>query len=360
VARDDGHVEAANRTIAEMLDTPVERLAGSHVDHLLSPPSRIFYQSHFFPILKLQGRVTEVYLSLVAGSGEAVPVLLNATRRDTADGPRNDWAVVAIRTRDQYENEILKARKVAEAASKAKDDFLSFVSHELRSPLSAIMGWATILGRDGLDAGRLVRGLQAIERNAKLQLKLVDDILDHARLAGGKARIELAPIDARQPLETVLQGLEPTAHAKGVEIASEVGPGSMRIAGDSERLQQVFWNLLNNAVKFTPKGGRVSVAMVRTNGWLEVTVADTGKGITPEFLPYVFESFRQEEGRVVRTEGGLGLGMSITRQLVELHGGSISAESGGPGKGATFRVCLPALTASAAHRGSAGARDGGS
>jgi PAS domain S-box-containing protein len=343
VARDDGYVEHANRTLADMLGTSVERLVGRHLDNLLTTPSRIFYQSHFFPILKLQGRVSEVYVSMVAADGSEVPVLLNASRRETTDGPRSDWAVAGMRTRNEYENEILKARKVAEAASRAKDDFLSFLSHELRSPLSAIMGWASILARDDVDTVKHKRGIEAIERNAKLQLKLVDDLLDQARLSAGKMRIELADVDARQVLEPVLEGLEPTAQAKGVAIDRDVVQGSLPVRADAERLQQAFWNVLNNAVKFTPKGGRVAVTIRRANGWLEMVVADTGKGIAEEFLPFVFESFRQEEGRVVREEGGLGLGMAITRKLLELHGGTISAASEGPGKGSTFTLRLPAL-----------------
>jgi PAS domain S-box-containing protein len=348
VAQDDGRVEAANRTLSEMLGKPVDAIVGHHVDGLLTNPSRIFYQTHFFPILKLQAQVSEVYVSLQDANGQEVPVLLNARRRQTADGPRNDWAVVVIRTRNEYENEILKARKAAEEAARVKDAFLSFVSHELRSPLSAIMGWSMILGRGSQDPEKLKRGLEVIERNVKLQAKLVDDILDHARLASGKLRIEMTQLDVRAILESVLSGLEPTAAAKGVSIHRDLGTLSARVAADSERLQQVFWNILNNAVKFTGHGGRVNVAMRRSNGWLEVVVTDTGKGIAADFLPYVFESFRQEEGRAVRTEGGLGLGMSITRQLVELHGGSISASSPGPNQGATFLVRLPAVASNAA------------
>ena len=321
-----------------------DAVIGHHVDGLLSTPSRIFYQSHFFPILKLQGRVNEVYVTLLTLKGEEVPVLLNANRRETPDGPRSDWAVVAMRTRNEYENEILKARKLAEAASAAKDAFLSFVSHELRSPLSAILNWANLLAREDPDKVKLKRGLDAIDRNARLQLKLVDDMLDHARMAAGKLKVELVPIDARPILESVMESLQPTAAAKGVTLHSLIDSSSTRLAGDAERLQQVFWNVLNNAVKFTPRDGRVSVVMRRLDGWHEVEVTDTGKGIAPEFLPHVFDSFRQEEGRVVRGEGGLGLGMSITRQLVELHGGSISAASAGPGCGSTFRIRLPAST----------------
>ena len=345
VALDDGHVEAANRTLAAILDTTVEALVGGHLDNLLTAPSRIFYQSHFFPILKLQGQIDEVYVSMVAKGGAEVPVLLNARRRETPDGPRSDWAVVPMRTRSEYENEILKARKMAEEASAAKDRFLSFVSHELRSPLSAISGWAMILGRDDVDAEKRKRGMEAIERNVKLQVKLVNDLLDHARLATGKVHVELAHLDAGHVLEAVLDGVEPTAQAKKVTVVREIASSTLRVAADSERLQQVYWNLINNAVKFTPSGGRVTVALRRTNGFVELVVSDTGKGIAPDFLPYVFEPFRQEEGRVARAEGGLGLGMSITRQIVELHGGSVFATSPGIGEGSTFTVRLPALAA---------------
>lgn len=348
VARDDGLVEQANITLAELVGRPRHGVVGHHLDGLLSAPSRIFYQSHFFPILKLQGRVNEVYVALATAKGEEVPVLLNATRRETPDGPRSDWAVVPIRTRNDYENEILKARKAAESASAAKDAFLSFVSHELRSPLSAILNWATLLAREDVDKVKIRRGLEAIDRNAKLQLKLVDDMLDHARLASGKVKVDLVHLDARPILQHVVESLQPTASAKGITLDSLIDAGTAKLAADAERLQQVFWNVLNNAVKFTPRNGRVSVVMRRLDGWLEVEVTDTGKGIAPDFLPHVFDSFRQEEGRVVRGEGGLGLGMSITRQLVELHGGSIWASSAGPGCGATFIVRLPALATNGA------------
>ena len=352
VARDDGLVELANRTLADMLGKSVDAIVGHHLDGLLTNPSRIFYQTHFFPILKLQAQVNEVYVSLQGANGTEVPVLLNARRRETPDGPRSDWAVVTIKTRNEYENEILKARKQAEEAARVKDAFLSFVSHELRSPLSAIMGWSMILGRGSLDPEKVKRGVEVIERNVKLQAKLVDDIMDHARLASGKVKIELAPADARSIVEGVLSSIEPTAAAKNVTIHRELGTLNARVAADSERLQQVFWNVLNNAVKFTPPGGRVSVTLRRSDGWLDVVISDTGKGIAADFLPYVFESFRQEEGRIVRAEGGLGLGMSITRQLVELHGGSVSAASPGPNQGSTFIVRLPAMSANRVEMGS--------
>jgi signal transduction histidine kinase len=346
VVRDDGYVELANATAAGMLDTTTEALVGAHVDNIFATPSRIFYQSHVFPTLKLQGRINEVYLSMTTASGDELPVLMNARRRETADGPRSDWALVAMKQRNEYENEILKARRIAEEASVAKDNFLSFVSHELRSPLTAIKNWAALLASNTLDAAKVKRGLEAIDRNTDLQVKLVDDILDHARLASGKLRVDLEPLDARAILASVLESLEPTAHAKSITLERELQPGVMEISADSERLQQILWNVLTNAIKFTPMHGLVRVTLKRLDGWIEINVCDTGKGIPAEFLPYVFESFRQEEGRATRAEGGLGLGMSITRQLVELHGGSISAASDGPGKGATFTIRLPALEVS--------------
>ncbi|HST00579.1 MAG TPA: HAMP domain-containing sensor histidine kinase, partial [Usitatibacter sp.] len=256
--------------------------------------------------------------------------------------------LIPMHTRNEYENEILKARKAAEAASTAKDTFISFVSHELRSPLSAIMGWANILSRENVDATHLKRGVEAIERNAKLQLKLVDDMLDHARLASGKLRIDLARIDVRPILDDVLDGIAPTAQARSVSIVREMEPGPMEVRADAERLQQVFWNLLSNAVKFTPAEGLVTVALRRRDNWVEVVIADTGKGITADFLPFVFDRFRQEEGRVIHSEGGLGLGMAITRYLVELHGGTVAAASAGPGQGATFTLRLPVLVTATA------------
>ena len=347
VLRDDGYVEAANATLAEILAMPRDKLVGRHVDGLLSAPSRIFYQTHVFPTLKLQGRVDEVYLALMTAGGAELPVLLNARRRDTPEGPRSDWALMPMKQRNEYENEILKARRRAEESAVAKDRFLSFVSHELRSPLSAIKGWAEILAKKSGDPATVKRGLEAIQRNATLQVKLVDDMLDHARLTSGKLRVELKPVDARAAMESALEGVEPAANARGVAIERDLTEEALRVSGDAERLLQVFWNVLSNAVKFTPDGGLVRAAMHRADGWIEAVVADTGKGIDPDFLPFVFESFRQEEGRLVRAEGGLGLGMSITRHLVELHGGSISAASEGPGKGSTFTVRLPALGATA-------------
>ena len=345
VVGDDGHVELANATIAEMLGARPGDLAGRHVDVVLTTPSRIFYQTHVFPTLRLQGRVHEVYVSLIGAGGEEVPVMLNLRRRTHAGRTVSDWAVIPMRQRNEYENEILAARREAQAATRARDQFLALVSHELRSPLSAIRNWAAILARGESDPATLKRGLEAIERNAVLQARLVDDILDEVRVTTGKLRVELAELDARAILESVLESATPMAAAKSVALEREIPARPMRVHADRDRLQQILWNVASNAVKFTPAGGRVLAAMRSDSGWVEVAVTDTGKGISAEFLPHLFESFRQEEGPAMRSEGGLGLGMAITCALVELHGGSIFATSPGPGRGSTFTVRLPEINA---------------
>lgn len=339
---DDGVILAGNRTLAAMLETTPEGLQGRHLDRILDVPGRIFYQTHVFPTLKLQGVVNEIYMNLVARSGAKVPMMLNAVRRARDERFVSDWAVVPMRQRNEYENEILKARKLAEEASRAKDQFLALVSHELRSPLSAISGWAHILGQDTVDEATRQRGLAAIQANTRAQVKLVDDLLDYGRISTGKLRLDLMPVPLAQLVASVIEGVMPTAQAKGVMLDAAVEGEGLYVSADGDRLRQVIWNILVNAVKFTPKGGNVTIRVRRTDSWVELCIADTGRGIAPEFLPVLFDRFRQENGSV-RREGGLGLGMSIARHLVELHGGTIGAESAGRDQGSTFTVRLPLL-----------------
>jgi signal transduction histidine kinase len=345
VVDDDGHVMLANATMAEMLEAPdASALVGRHVDSLLSTASRIFYQTHVFPTLRLQGTVHEVYVSLVDAAGGELPVLLNARRRAEGERTVSDWALVPMRQRNELENEILQARRVAEESVHAKDQFLALVTHELRSPLGAIRNWAAILAKQVPDAATLKRGLEAIERNARLQATLIEDILDEVRVATGKLHLDLREVDARSVLNNVLEGAAAAASAKSIVIERDLSEEPLPVRVDLNRLQQVFWNIVNNALKFTPAAGHIRVAMRRVESWVEVAVTDTGRGISPEFLPFVFERFRQEGGGT-HSAGGLGLGMAITRKLVELHGGSISAASEGVGHGATFTVRLPASEA---------------
>jgi signal transduction histidine kinase len=234
-----------------------------------------------------------------------------------------------------------EARKQAEEANRLKDEFLSTVSHELRTPLTAILNWVNLLQSDDLDAEMIASGLATIERNATAQARLIDDLLDISRITNGKMRINVRPIVLAPIVRDVIETMRPAAIAKNIELQVAFNGGVKIILGDSDRLQQVFWNLLTNAIKFTPSGGRIMVTVNRTESVMEVIVSDTGIGISPEFLPYVFERFRQAARTNVQVSGGLGLGLSIVHHLVELHGGSIQAESDGIGQGARFTVRLP-------------------
>jgi signal transduction histidine kinase len=229
----------------------------------------------------------------------------------------------------------------ADELNRLKDEFLATVSHELRTPLSAILGWSRLLSGGQLDSNKMARALDVIERNAQLQSKLVDDILDVARGTAGNVRLEVKSLDLGTIAHRGADAIAPTAAAKhiGVEVDA---PTPVIVSGDAARLQQVVWNLLTNAVKFTPGGGRVSIAVSAQNGFAELRVSDTGSGIPPNFLPYVFDKFRQADASFTRQYGGLGLGLAIARHLVELHGGAVEARSEGQGQGATFIVRLPA------------------
>jgi signal transduction histidine kinase/CheY-like chemotaxis protein len=236
------------------------------------------------------------------------------------------------------------ARLEAEQANRAKDDFLATLSHELRTPLNAVMGWTDLLQR-GVDAATLQEGLAVIQRNAEAQAKLISDLLDMNRIMAGKVQLERRPTAVVEVLSRALDTVRPAATAKGVNVHAALDPEAGEVLGDAGRLQQVFWNLLNNSVSFTPEGGRIDVSAGRQGNRAVVRVSDTGRGISPEFLPHVFERFRQAEGAPSRSSGGLGLGLAIVHHLVELHGGRVRARSAGEGRGATFVVELPRLLA---------------
>jgi len=233
------------------------------------------------------------------------------------------------------------ARERAEAASRAKDEFVAMISHEIRSPLNAILGWSHMLRQGALDETATANALESIERNARAQAQLVSDLLDVSRVITGKLRINARPVDIMNSLESALESVHPAAEAKQITIDVQREPYATVVTGDADRLQQVFWNLLSNAVKFTPRQGHVSVKIARTNSYLEVAVSDSGTGIPEDFLPYIFDRFTQADTTSARKHSGLGLGLSIARHIVELHGGTITAESAGERKGATFRITLP-------------------
>lgn len=261
-------------------------------------------------------------------------IMLDITERKRAEEQRDHLLGVERRAREE-----------AERVNRMKDEFLATLSHELRTPLNAILGWAQILRNHGSDQNTLGKAVATIERNAVAQAQLVEDLLDMNRIVSGKVRLNVRRITVGTILEQAVESVRPAAEAKGIRLLS-LATTSVEVSGDGDRLQQVFWNLLANAIKFTPKGGKVQVTLERVGSDACVTISDSGEGIGPEFLPFIFERFRQADGSTTRRHGGLGLGLSIVKHLVELHGGKVHAESGGRGQGSTFVVRLPLAAAS--------------
>jgi PAS domain S-box-containing protein len=236
-------------------------------------------------------------------------------------------------------------RRDAEEANRLKDEFLATLSHELRTPLNAIVGWTTLLQQTSVPETVLAEGIATIERNAKVQSRLIDDLLDVSRILSGKLRLDVQAVDLASIVESALRSVFPASAAKEIRVHRVLESGGETLMGDPARLQQVVWNLLSNAVKFTPRGGRVNVSLARSGSQLELVVEDNGQGIAPEFLPHVFDRFRQADASTTRSHTGLGLGLAIVRHLIEQHGGTVSAHSDGEGKGAAFSVRLPIMAA---------------
>ena len=271
-----------------------------------------------------------VPLPLPDGSVAQLAVTREITARKHAEQEREE-----LLTSERF------ARAEAERASRLKDEFLATLSHELRTPLSAILGWSQLLASGDVAEGDLQQGLDAIQRNARTQTQLIEDLLDMSRIISGKVRLDVQRIDLASVVDAAVDSVRPAAEAKEIRLRKILDPHAGPVSGDPTRLQQVVWNLLNNAIKFTSKGGRVDVLLERVNSHLEITVHDSGVGIKPELLPVIFERFRQADSSTTRSYGGLGLGLSIVKSLVELHGGTVRAKSAGEGQGATFVVALP-------------------
>ncbi|HWQ35785.1 MAG TPA: response regulator [Blastocatellia bacterium] len=254
---------------------------------------------------------------------------------DITESKRNEEDRVRLLEREKA------AREEAEAANRAKDSFLAVVSHELRTPLNAMLGWIYLLRTGRLDPATQARALETIERNTRLQAQLIEDLLDVSRIIAGKLRLNVRPADISSVIVAAIESLRLAAEAKGIEYRFNPDPSVGIVNCDPDRLQQVIWNLLSNAIKFTPRGGEVEIRLERRDEHAIITVRDTGQGISPEFLPYVFDRFRQADSTATRVHGGIGLGLSIVRHLIELHGGTVTAESAGPDQGACFTVRLP-------------------
>ncbi len=251
----------------------------------------------------------------------------------------------ALALADAEKQRLLEKERIAknevERASQLKDEFLATLSHELRTPLNAILGWSQLILGGSMKEDDVLRGLETIERNARAQNKLIDDLLEMSSIISGKVRLDMQQLDVASLVDTAVESVRPTAQAKGVTLQKTIAPHIGTITGDPNRLQQVFWNLLSNSIKFTPKGGKIAILVGWSGPMLEIRINDSGLGISPEFLPYVFDRFRQGDASLTRQYGGLGLGLAIVKQLVELHGGTVRAESLGLNKGSSFIVNLP-------------------
>ncbi|HEY4319927.1 MAG TPA: ATP-binding protein [Gemmatimonadales bacterium] len=284
-------------------------------------------------------------------NGERWIVARGVVERNSEGAPIG-WAGVIVditerKRAEEERRELLEseraARADAERAGRIKDEFLATLSHELRTPLSAIMGWSEVLKLPGRSPADLEQGLATIERNARAQTRIIEDLLDMSRIVSGKVRLDVQPIDLELVVAAAVDTVRPAADAKGVVIDVDPAMSGVAISGDPSRLQQVFWNLLSNAVKFTPRGGRIDLRIRQQASQVDVTVADTGEGIDPAFLPLLFDRFRQADATTTRHHGGLGLGLAIVKQLVELHGGTVTAESAGVQQGASLTVSLPTV-----------------
>jgi signal transduction histidine kinase/CheY-like chemotaxis protein len=263
------------------------------------------------------------------------------------DGQGNAIGVIGISrditARKQTEIELRQQKEELAQANRIKDEFLAVLSHELRTPLNPILGWTQMLQKYQLDEETRAKAIEAIDRNAKLQVQLIDDLLDMSRILRGKLTLKQAPVQLVPIIVAALETVRLAAEAKSIEIEKILDPTVGTVMGDPGRLQQVIWNLLSNAIKFTPSGGRVTVRLEIVDRSAQIQVSDTGKGISSDFLPHIFEAFRQQDGSTTRQFGGLGLGLAIVRQLVESHGGTVRVESPGEGRGATFTVSLPLI-----------------
>ncbi|MBO0858087.1 MAG: PAS domain-containing sensor histidine kinase [Chloracidobacterium sp.] len=289
--------------------------------------------------VRKDGSVVWVYINVVALHNKmGHPIRATATVIDITDRKQAEERLKEALTRER------DSRGEAERANRSKDEFITLISHELRSPLNAILGWTRILRHSPCDERLYDHGHEVIERSARMQSQLVEDLLDTARAISGKLKLEVRPTDVADVIEKAEEVVRPAAEVKGISLNTRLDRGVGHITGDPDRLQQVVWNLLSNAIKFTDEGGRVEVILERIDHYVQITVRDTGQGIKPEFLTYVFDRYQQAGTSGSRRVGGLGLGLSLTRQLVEMHGGSVAAESEGEGKGATFTVKLPVPT----------------
>ncbi len=344
----DGKIAFVNKAAVKMFGAGrVEDMLGRSPVDFIAPRSRTGAQARMNRLLEEGGSVAAVYEDWLGVDGSTIPVESLAAAASWHGGRGVQIILRDISERKRAEDEKSRllaseraARSAAEHANRMKDEFLATLSHELRTPLNAIVGWSQLL-KAGYDEKDLEQGLATIERNARLQTRLIEDLLDMSRIISGKLRLDIQRVMPSKIIEAATESIRPAAQAKGINLEQILDPNAGPVAADPGRLQQIVWNLLSNAIKFTPKGGHIQVQLARVNSHVELSVADNGQGIAPQFMPYLFDRFRQADPSTTRRHGGLGIGLAITKQLVDLQGGEISAHSDGEGHGASFRVTLP-------------------
>ena len=345
----NGIVRSWNRGAERIFGYSPEEMIGQPITKLF-PPDRLDEETRILERLRRGDSVEHFETKRVRKDGVIIDISVTISPICDHRGIVIGASKIArdITRQKAAQAELVRANEELRRADQLKSEFLATLSHELRTPLNAILGWTHVLKLSGVsDPAEWQQGLEVIERNARAQAQMIQDLLDVSRIVSGKVTLDIQELHLEQVVEAAVVSLQPSAQAKNVRLTSAFSSVDGVVRGDRERLQQVIWNLLSNALKFTPKGGRVHVTIERRNSHVEVAVSDNGQGISREFLPHVFERFRQADGSTTRRHGGLGLGLSIVKQLVELHGGDVRAYSEGEGKGATFIITLP-VTASRA------------
>jgi PAS domain S-box-containing protein len=337
----DGIITSWNQSAERMFGYTAGEIIGKPVTMLI-PPDRQSEEPAIIEKLKRGERVDHFETVRMRRDGSLFAVSLTISPVKNSQGKTVGASKIArdISERKRWESALIASTREAERQSRIKDEFLATLSHELRTPLQSILSWTQLLRSDSRDPG-VIEGVEVIERAALAQSRIVDDLLDMNRILSGKVRLEVQSVVLAPVIEDALNAVKLAAGAKGVRLESIIEPIVPPVNGDPARLQQIFWNLLSNAVKFTPRDGKVQIMLQRVNSHLEVTVSDNGAGIAEDFLPYVFDRFRQADSSSTRTHGGLGLGLAIVKHLAELHGGRVKVVSEGPGKGSCFSVLLP-------------------
>ncbi|HLE61484.1 MAG TPA: PAS domain S-box protein, partial [Pyrinomonadaceae bacterium] len=338
-----------NRAAEKMFGYTAEEAIGQSI-YIIIPPERTHEEEEIIRTLARGERIDHFETVRMTKERQRLDISLTVSPIKDSSGSVIGVSKIARDITERKRAEAVReqlleweqaARARAEDSNRLKDEFLAVVSHELRTPLNAILGWATLLEGGKLDPGAAHRAVEIIQRNAKSQAQIVNDILDVSRIVSGRLRLSISKVEVLPMIEMAVENMRPAAEEKGINISSHLDKSVGSVSADPERLQQIIWNLLSNAIKFTSRGGSVQVKLERADTDFEISVTDTGEGISQEFLPHVFDRFRQADSSITRSHGGLGLGLAIVRHLVEQHRGSVRAESAGKGRGATFTVRLP-------------------